>query len=175
MEPIHWELDKEQSELRFKIERQLIPDIKGRFSMFEIDVVSRDYELTDAVITLEIDVYSLDTDDDDHDELLKSDSFFDADNHPVINFKSSAFNKIRGDDHVLIGMLTFGGTTKEIIFAASFGGQTKDGFGNSRISLEFQGIVNRTDFMPVHEQHSTFKLSNELHLHADLQFAKRYQ
>ncbi|HEU0137104.1 MAG TPA: YceI family protein [Flavobacterium sp.] len=174
MEPLHWELDKAQSQLKFKIERQLLPDIKGQLNFFKVSIVSSDFELSNAKVDMSVDVYSLDTNDDDHDELLKSNTFFDADNFPEIFFRSTAFTKISGDDHSLVGDLTFAGVTKQVIFNADFGGQTKDGFGNSRIKLGFNGIINRKDFMTVHEQHTTFKLSNELHLHADLQFVKRY-
>lgn len=175
MDLIHWEIDKGQSAINFKIERQLVPDIKGEFKMYQIAMSSSDYELSDATLELTIDMYSLDTGDTDHDELLKSDAFFDVDQFTQLHFRSTALTKINGDDHVLTGELTFGGVTKPIVLAATFGGQIKDGFGNSRVSLEFSGIVNRNDFMAERKQHSTFKLSDELHLHADLQFAKRYQ
>lgn len=175
MNPIHWEIDKGQSALNFKIERQLLPDINGHFTMYDMTLESSDYELSNTHFEFTIDLYSLDTNDTDHNELLKSSEFLAVDRYTQMHFRSTSFTKISGDDHVLAGDLTLAGVTRPIVFTAIFGGQTKDGYGHSRISVEFSGIINRNDFMAPRQQQLTFKLKDEMHLHADLLFAKRFQ
>lgn len=101
---------------------------------------------SNAAFKLSIDVYSVDTNNEQRDEHLKSADFFDADTYPEINFLSTDFKHIEGDKHELTGVLTIKDVTKTVTLDVLFGGEAKDGFGVNRAGFEITGTINRNDF-----------------------------
>src|SRR5581483_10431918 len=81
----------------------------------------------------------------DRDKHLRSADFFDADNHPTINFKSTRV-KGSGTKLEVTGNLTIRGTSKEITLPVTFLGMAKDPWGNQRAGFETEVTINRKDF-----------------------------
>lgn len=173
----HWTIDPGHSEIHFKIRHLVISTITGHFRIFSGTMVTPEHDVFDgAYFTLNIDVYSIDTNNIQRDEHLKSPDFFDADRYPQIVFRSTRFGHIEGDKHVLTGDLTIKDSTKEVTFDVLFGGQAKDGFGISRAGFEISGIIDRNDF-GIHADDVTeaggLILSEEIKLHANIQFINK--
>ncbi len=143
----HWEIDSLHSDIEFKVRNLLISNVTGHFRIFKgtMDTPVHD-DFTDAHFTLSLDIYSIDSNNIDRDEHLKSPEFFGADEFPEVTFASTSFTKVDGDKHLLTGNLTLKGVTKEVTFDVLFGGQAKDGFGVDRAGFEFSGTINRKDF-----------------------------
>lgn len=174
MAAIHWEIDPAHSEVHFKIRHLLISNVTGAFNVFSGRMVTPAHDnFTDAYFTINIDVYSVDTNNRDRDEHLKSPDFFNADEHPEIIFRSKHFQHIKGDDYKLQGELTVKGITKDITFDVLFGGKAKDGFGIDRAGFEITGTINRTDF-GIHSNDVTeaggLVLGEDIKLFANMQF-----
>lgn len=170
----HWTLDPAHSEIHFKIRHLVISNITGAFNIFSGTMVTPQHDdFHDAFFTLNIDVYSIDTNNRDRDEHLKSADFFDADAFPSIEFRSVAFTHLDGDDYRMDGELTIKGITNTVSLDVKFGGQAKDGFGINRAGFEINGIINRDDFN-VHSAGVTesggLVLGEEIKLHANVQF-----
>ena len=88
----HWTLDIGHSEVHFKIRHLVISTITGSFNVFSGSLVTPQHDdFDDAYFTITIDVYSIDTNNRDRDEDLKSPDFFNADLYPQIEFRSSSF------------------------------------------------------------------------------------
>lgn len=176
MKATHWELDSAHSEIHFKIRHLLISNITGSFNVFSGRFVTPQHDTFDeAYFTITIDVYSIDTNNRDRDEHLKSPDFFNADEFPEITFRSTSLTHVRGDDYKLQGELTIKGITKQVTVDVLFGGYAKDGFGVNRAGFEISGIVNRNDF-GIHAEDVTdaggLVLGEDIKLHASVQFTE---
>lgn len=173
----HWEIDPAHSEIQFKIRHLLISNISGAFNVFSGTMVTPVHDdFKDAYFTLKIDVYSIDTNNEDRDEHLKSDDFFNADAYPEITFLSTQFTHLDGDKYKLTGDLTIKGTTRQVTFDVLFGGQAKDGFGINRAGFEINGVIDRNDF-DIHPAEaaevSGIILGEEIKLHANIQYTNK--
>jgi len=170
----NWTLDPAHSDIGFSIKHLVISTVRGSFNVFSGTLVTPQHDsFTNAIFSLLIDVYSIDTNNRDRDEHLKSPDFFNADGFPQIEFKSTDFKHLEGDDYKLTGQLTIKGITKEVTFDVLFGGEAKDGFGIMRAGFEIKGIINRNDF-DIHSSDVTeaggLVLGEDIKLHANIQF-----
>ncbi len=94
-------------------------------------------------INVSVDVKTIDTDSENRDEHLRSDSYFDAEKYPQIIIKStkiSTTNKTKSGWYYFTGTLTMHGITKEISFPFT---ATPQGDGY-KFSGEFE--LNRLDY-----------------------------
>lgn len=170
----HWTIDLGHSEVHFKIRHLVISTITGHFRVFSGRMVTPQHDdFNDAFFTITIDVYSIDTNNRDRDEHLKSPDFFDADRFPQIEFRSTRFTHLEGDKYHLTGDLTVKDQIREVVFDILFGGQAKDGFGVSRAGFEITGTINRNEF-GIYADNMTdaggLVMGEDIKLHANIQF-----
>ena len=173
----HWILDPAHSDISFKIRHLVISTVSGTFNIFSGRFVTPQHDsFSAAYFTLNIDVYSIDTNNRDRDDHLKSPDFFNADEFPEIEFLSTEFNHIDGDNYTLTGDITIKGISKQVTLDVLFGGEAKDGFGIMRAGFEITGTINRTDF-GIHSADVTeaggLVLGEDIKLHANLQFTNQ--
>ena len=174
-----WVLDLAHSEVHFKIRHLVISNITGSFNIFLGTLETKEHDsFNDASFDINIDVYSIDTNNIERDEHLKSDDFFSADLYPQIHFKSTSFVQVEGDKHILTGDITIKGKTKSITLDVLFGGEAKDGFGIERAGFEITGTINRNDF-DIHASDVTeaggLVLGEDIKLHANVQFTNKIE
>lgn len=140
-----WVLDPMHSEVQFKVKHLVISTVTGTFKVLDGSVETATEDFSDAQIEFSLDVNSIDTNQGDRDNHLKSADFFDAEKYPLIKFKSTAFTK-SGDDYTLEGHLTIKDVTKPVTLAVDFGGTATDFYGNVKAGFEVTGKINRKDF-----------------------------
>jgi polyisoprenoid-binding protein YceI len=138
---VNWNFDNAHSELKFKVKHMMIATVTGGFDQLEVNASSDDENFSNGQVHLKAATASINTGSADRDNHLKSPDFFDAENHPFIEFKSTSFNAstLRGD-------LTIKGVTKTVELAVDFGGVGKDPWGNTKAGFSVQGKINRKDF-----------------------------
>lgn len=170
-----WILDLAHSDITFKIRHLLIANVTGHFRAFSGTMYASKDDFTDAEIKLTVDVYSVDTNNSERDEHLKSADFFNADYYPEMKFISSSFVHVDGDKYNLNGTLTVKDVTKAITLEVLFGGEAKDGFGNMRAGFEINGVIDRNDFN-IHANDVTeaggLILGEDIQMHTNIQFVK---
>jgi polyisoprenoid-binding protein YceI len=76
---------------------------------------------------------------------LQSPEFFDAEQHPEIRFDSVELT-VDGPIATLTGDLTIKGHTERITAEGSVVGPLEDPFGNTKLGLQFETVVDRTKF-----------------------------
>jgi polyisoprenoid-binding protein YceI len=76
---------------------------------------------------------------------LQSPEFFDAEQHPEIRFDSVELT-LDGPAATLTGDLTIKGHTERITAEGSVVGPIEDPFGNTKLGLQFETVVDRTKF-----------------------------
>lgn len=141
-----WNADPAHSELQFKVKHLMISKVTGNFTNFSVTAVSENDDFSNADIQAAIQLDSVSTGQPDRDKHLKNADFFDAENHPEIKFKSTAFKKKSDDAFDLTGDLTIKGVTKPVTIQAELGGIAKDPWGNNRAAFSLTGSLSRKEW-----------------------------
>jgi polyisoprenoid-binding protein YceI len=102
---------------------------------------------------------------------LQSPEFFDAEQYPEIRFESTEI-LLDGPTAILTGDLTIKGHTERVSAEGSVVGPIEDPFGNTKLGLQFETIVDRTKFglnwnAPLPK--GGFMLANDVTLSVDLE------
>lgn len=141
-----WKIDPSHSEVQFKVKHLVISTVTGQFTDFQSEIHTEGNNIEGAKATFEASVNSISTNNADRDGHLKSADFFDAENHPTINFESVKFDKVSGDEYELTGNLTIRGVTKEVKLKAELGGIATDPYGQEKAGFEITGKISRKEF-----------------------------
>jgi polyisoprenoid-binding protein YceI len=141
-----WAIDPMHSEVQFKVKHLVISTVSGFFKSFEGSVEAENEDFEDAQIEFSIDINSVDTNQTQRDEHLKSAEFFDAEKYPKITFKSISFTKTDDDEYELKGDLTIKGVTGPVTLNVEYGGSAADFYGNTKAGFEVTGKINRKEF-----------------------------
>jgi polyisoprenoid-binding protein YceI len=141
-----WKIDTTHSEVNFKVKHLLISTVTGTFNKFDAKIVTGKEDFSDAKITFEAEVNSINTKNDQRDEHLKSPDFFDAATHPLISFVSKSVKKLSDFELQLVGNLTIRGITREVTLDTIYNG-TVAGFGGKQVAgFEIMNKLNRFDY-----------------------------
>ena len=131
-----WVLDPAHSELTFKVKHMMISNVQGEFKNLSV-VVDGD-DLFKSTVNATIDASSINTNNEDRDNHLKSADFFDVENHKELSFKSSSFKQKDDDEYELKGILSIKGVSKEVTLDVEFGGINKDPWGNEKAGFSIR-------------------------------------
>jgi len=141
-----WSIDPMHSEVQFKVKHLVISTVSGFFKSFEGSLESDDEDFEHAKIEFSIDINSIDTNQSQRDEHLKSAEFFDVATYPHIKFRSTSFKKTDDDEYELKGDLTIKNVTNPVSLNVEFGGSAADFYGNTKAGFEITGKINRKEF-----------------------------
>ncbi len=139
-----WNIDPSHSTIGFSVKHMMIATVRGRFTAFAGTVTAD--EQGSARIDGVVQAASIDTNERQRDEHLRSADFFDAANHPEIHFASLGLIPTGADEYRVTGDLTIKGTTHQITLDATVNGAGTDPWGNERIALEASGTISRKAF-----------------------------
>ncbi len=109
-----WVLDPMHSEVQFKIKHLVISTVTGLFKTFQGSAQSEGDDFNNANVEFTLDVDSIDTNQEQRDQHLKAEDFFNAAQYPQIKFQSTSFTKTGGSDYKLVGDLTIKDITKPV-------------------------------------------------------------
>jgi polyisoprenoid-binding protein YceI len=136
-------VDPAHSRVGFSVKHLGIATVRGEFGAFEGGLELGE----DALIAYgTVQAASIDTNEAQRDEHLRSADFFDAQRFPEIAFRSTAIRPLDEDTFEVVGDLTMHGITREIALTAEVQGSETDPWGNERVALEITGQLNRADF-----------------------------
>ena len=99
-----------------------------------------------AGLSLAIDAATVDTNNADRDQHLRSDDFFAADAYPTITFASSRVVRTGPETYDVTGTLTIRGIAREITLPVTYLGTARDPWGNARAAFETEITINRKEF-----------------------------
>lgn len=139
-------LDPDHSRVGFVARHAMVTKVRGSFR----DVTASGHfdqdNPTKSTMSLTIRAKSVDTRNEDRDAHLRSNDFFDMENHPTIEFTSTEIEKVDESTFRVTGDLTVKGTTKPITFDMEMTGPAIDPWDNVRIGLEGRTTVNRKEW-----------------------------
>jgi polyisoprenoid-binding protein YceI len=139
-------IDPAHSRIGFVARHAMITKVRGSFNEFEGSGYFDADEPSRSNLQLTIQADSIDTRNADRDAHLRSNDFFDMENHPQISFASTSVEAVEGDIYRVTGDLTIKDVTKPVTLDLEFGGTAVDPFGNHRLGLEGNVAVNRKDW-----------------------------
>lgn len=170
-----WTLDPTHSELGFKIKHLMITNVSGSFKSFNIEMDTKGEDLTTAQVRLTADMTSITTNNEGRDAHLRNGDFFDTDNHPQLEFKSTSVESDGGNDFIVNGDLTLKGISKPVRLNIEYSGVTKDPWGGERAGFVVTGKIKRSEwginFNSVLETGGV-ALSDEVKINAEVQLVK---
>jgi polyisoprenoid-binding protein YceI len=138
-----YNVDPAHSNVGFEVRHMGIATVRGTFRGFEGKI-----DATGDAPVLEgtVDVSSVDTGEENRDGHLKGPEFFDADQHPQISFHSTATATAPDGQVQLESEITIKGIVKPIQLTGTIAENGQDPWGNERIGLEVEGVIDRRDF-----------------------------
>jgi len=169
-----WTIDAGHSEVQFKVKHLGISNVAGTFKLFKGEVICENESFDDAKVRCVIEVNSLDTNNAQRDEHLRSDGFFDIQNYPDILFEGVL--KKREDQYTLEGELTIREVTHRVAMETELTGTGKGRFNDTRVGFEVTGKINRKDFglsWNILTEAGGFVIGEEIKLHFDIQLIRQ--
>ncbi len=170
-----YSLDPLHSEITFKVKHMMITNVTGSFGKFDVTVTAEKSDFSDAKITFEAAVDSINTNNEQRDTHLKSDDFFAADQYPKISFVSTEMKKLTDEDYQLAGIITIKEVSQPIVFDVEYGGTQTDPYGNIKSGFSLSGKLSRKQFglnWNAITEAGSIVVSDEIKLFADIQIAK---
>ncbi|MCH6236209.1 YceI family protein [Cognataquiflexum rubidum] len=135
-----WAIDPTHSEVSFKVKHLVISTVTGNFKSFEGGAESPSDDFQGAEISFAAHIASIDTNQSDRDNHLKSADFFDAEKYPKMIFTGTL------EGNSLKGELTIKDVTKTVVLSADFGGVVQDPYGQTKAGFELEGKISRKEF-----------------------------
>jgi polyisoprenoid-binding protein YceI len=141
-----YSLDPAHSRIGFVARHAMVTKVRGAFNDVEGSGFFDADNPGNSHFQLTIKAHSIDSGNPDRDNHLRTNDFFDMDNHPEITFAATAVEKVDDDTFKVTGDLTIKGTTHPVTFDLELSGPVLDPFGSTRIGLEGSTQVNRKDW-----------------------------
>jgi len=167
-----WSVDKAHSKLGFSVTHLMVSSVEGNFNTFDAKITSSKEDFSDAVVELTADINSIDTDNEQRDNHLKSPDYFDAAKFSTASFKSTAFKKVADKKYKLVGNLTLRGVTKPVELDVVFNGTAVHPYTKKTIAgFKVSGTIKRTDF-EIAPSTPGAALSDEVNIETNAEFVK---
>ncbi|WP_428910778.1 EAL domain-containing protein [Niallia sp. Krafla_26] len=141
-----WMVDQAHSIVGFEVTHMMISKVRGQFDSYTVDIEAEDLtDLTNAKIVFKLEGNSINTRNQERDKHIKSCDFFDIENYPTIDFKSTNITK-NGGRYKVTGDMTIKGITKPVTFDVEYGGKAINQWGVEVFGYESEATINREDF-----------------------------
>ncbi len=141
-----YKIDAAHSDIMFKVKHLMISTVTGIFKKFDATFEINEEDFSQAKVTFEADVDSVDTKNEQRDTHLQSDDFFNAEQFPKMTFKSTKIEKSGNDEYTVTGDLTIRDITKPFELKVEYNGSAKDPWRQERMGFEVSGKINRKEY-----------------------------
>ncbi len=140
-----YDIDPSHTELGFAVRHMAVSKVRGRFSSFE-GTIEIGENPADSKASVSIEAGSVDTRDETRDQHLRTNDFFDVENHPTWKFVSTAIKPVGPTEFKVEGDLTIRGVTRPVTLDTTLEGVVTDPYGNHRVGFSGKTSINRDDF-----------------------------
>ncbi|HEY7917668.1 MAG TPA: YceI family protein [Acidimicrobiales bacterium] len=138
-------IDASHTQLGFAARHMAVSRVRGRFNSFEGSIEIAENP-ADSKVSVTIDARSVDTRDETRDNHLRTNDFFDVENHPTWTFVSTGIKPEGPTEFKVEGDLTIRGVTRPVTLDATLEGVVNDPMGNHRVGFSASTTINREDF-----------------------------
>jgi polyisoprenoid-binding protein YceI len=142
--PVTYKVDPDHSSVGFSI-RHFVSNVVGRFKDFEGKIKYDKQNPTASSVEFTAQAASIDTDNKDRDNHLKSPDFFDAAKFPALTFTSTGVAAKDAKNLDVTGNLTIHGVTKKVTIPVTVLG-ILPGKGGEKAGFESNFTIDRKDY-----------------------------
>ncbi len=141
-----WEFDPAHTTASFVVRHMMVSNVRGQFNAVSGKLDLDDKAAEKSKVELELDVASINTNQDKRDAHLKSPDFFDAAKFPKILFKSKSIKAAGKNRYLVTGDLTIKDKTKEVKVDVETSPEMKGPDGTVKRGAAATAKINRKDF-----------------------------
>ena len=138
-------IDTSHTRLGFAVRHMAVSKVRGDFKEFS-GTLELAENPADSKVSVTIQAGSVDTHDENRDNHLRTNDFFDVENHPTWTFTSTAIRPISATEWNVDGDLTIRGVTKQVTLDATLEGVVQDPYGLHRVGFSAKTSIEREDF-----------------------------
>jgi polyisoprenoid-binding protein YceI len=138
-------IDTSHTRLGFAVRHMAVSKVRGEFADFE-GTLELAEDPVDSKIAVTIRAASVDTHDENRDNHLRTNDFFDVENHPTWTFTSTAIRPISASEWNVDGDLTIRGVSRQVTLDAVLEGVVQDPYGMHRVGFSARTSIEREDF-----------------------------
>jgi polyisoprenoid-binding protein YceI len=139
-----YQLDPGHSDVAFTVRHMMVSKVRGHFTTVQGELVLAPNPL-DSHASATIEPNSIDTNNPQRDDDLRSANFFEVDKYPTITYRSTGIRHTE-DGFDVDGELSIHGVTRPVTLAIDVNGFTKDPYGGTRAGFSATGEIDRKDF-----------------------------
>ena len=141
-----WSIDPTHSRVGFSSRHAMVTKVRGAFNDVSGTAQLDAEDMSRSQVRVVLQVASVDTRSPQRDAHLRSADFFDAQQHPTIEFDSTAVDEVDENQFIVTGDLTIRGVTRTISVPLELLGVDTDPFGQLRAGLEGSRRIDRKDW-----------------------------
>jgi polyisoprenoid-binding protein YceI len=142
-----WKIDSTHSGIEFQIKHLGVSTVRGTFAKPAGVIKLDEKDMSKSSVEATIDAATVNTNDANRDNHLKSPDFFNVAQFPTLTFKSTSVSKGPDGKLKLIGDLTLAGVTKPVTLALDGPAAPQKGMHGETVSgFSATGTLSRKDF-----------------------------
>jgi polyisoprenoid-binding protein YceI len=139
-------IDPAHSKIGFAVRHAMVTNVRGEFDEYEGKLHLDGANPANSTAELTIKVASVNTNQAQRDEHLRTGDFFSAETYPEITFRSTSAEEVGDDTYRLHGDLTIKDVTRPVTLDLEFTGAATDPYGANRAGFEGGTTVDRTNW-----------------------------
>lgn len=139
-----WDIDTVHSDVSFTVRHLMVSKVRGRFSSFEGQIVTSD-DPSASSVTATIDLTSIDTNNEQRDDHIRSADFFDVENNKSMTYRSTGIQG-GGETYRVDGELSLHGITRQVPLSMEVNGVAQGMQGETRAGFSATAQISRKDF-----------------------------
>jgi polyisoprenoid-binding protein YceI len=170
-----WKIDNAHSLVEFSVRHMMISTVRGRFERFSGTVEFNENDPTASSVDVQIEAASINTNESQRDNHLRSADFFDAEKFPYLSFKSTRVEKIDENNGRIYGDLTIRDISHPVVLETEYNGQAKSPWGSTSAGFTANTKINRKDWNLVWNQAletGGMLVGDEIKIHIELEIVK---
>jgi polyisoprenoid-binding protein YceI len=141
-----YQIDPVHSSLVFRVKHMDTAFVYGMFTSMKGTVIVDEANPARSSINIEVDANSVNTNNQQRDNHLRSPDFFNTRQFPTITFKSTEVRRVNANTVQVRGDLTMRGVTRPITANVTLTGKGKNAQGRDIIGFETTFTVRRSEF-----------------------------
>ncbi|MFK8912762.1 YceI family protein, partial [Streptomyces sp. YS-3] len=139
-------IDPAHSSIGFTVRHAMVTNVRGSFAEHEGTLTLDGTDPASSAAVIDVTIASVDTGIADRDAHLRSADFFDAEQFPLMTFRSTEAQQLGGDKYRIVGDLTIKDVTRPLAIDLEFNGSATDPYGNQRVGFEGSADILRSDW-----------------------------
>ena len=139
-------IDPAHSSIGFTVRHAMVTNVRGSFGENQGTLSLDGSNPGASAASIDVTIASIDTGIADRDGHLKSGDFFDAEQFPLMSFRSTEAAQLGGDKYRVTGDLTIKDVTRPLSIDLEFNGTATDVYGNERVGFEGSAEILRSDW-----------------------------